>query len=634
VDQYVDTGFQPDFINTNATMSYWCKMADFTGEQITGCHNNKRFYAGFNGTNAQMGVADVFKNSTDISAYVSVDTWHHICLVADGGTATYYVDGVARDTMSYTQDAATNPNSNFLIGAWSNPATDKYMAGDFDEVAIWNVALDADAVTAVYNSGAPNNLNQDNGDYTNSGDLQGWWRMGEGNDPGYYLISDASGNGNDGTTQNEPAWSNDTPQRWPQNFSYYGIEFDGVDQYMTTTADDTLATKSYSFWAKSDDTAADAGNAIFDHGGASTGSFIFNFYLNRPLLYMAGSCFRYWDDNSAQDDDAWHHHVVYIEHDDITNCKWYVDGVVQSVNTTSASAPANAYTTGLRVGGGSYFFDGSLDEFAVFDGELTSAQVTALYNSGKPAAIAGAEHWYRMGEGNTVDGALVTDLAATDSKALYLPGVSGNYASVPDAADLDGFGDFTFEATVALDDWTSDNYLISKTAGGSQSYFMLVLASGEIRVYFSSDGSAWIGPYDSTVATGVTDGASAQIRAVRDTTILRFYVDGVQLGDNVTCSDATIYSGTENVQLGMREVSGLPMKGSISRARIWSDATQTTNVLDIDFSLPDKGASSFTATSGQTVTVNTTSIADPAVIRQATDGVNVNSPAWTKNTPS
>ena len=48
---YVDTGFQPDFIHANATMSYWVRLNDFVGMQVMGCHNGKRFYLGFNTTN-------------------------------------------------------------------------------------------------------------------------------------------------------------------------------------------------------------------------------------------------------------------------------------------------------------------------------------------------------------------------------------------------------------------------------------------------------------------------------------------------------------------------------------------------------------------------------------------------------
>jgi len=69
-----------------------------------------------------------------------------------------------------------------------------------DEVAIWDVALDSDAVSAIYNSGTPIALDSDSGDYDNSGDLQGWWRMGEGDT--YPTITDNSTNSNDGTMTN------------------------------------------------------------------------------------------------------------------------------------------------------------------------------------------------------------------------------------------------------------------------------------------------------------------------------------------------------------------------------------------------------------------------------------------------
>tara|TARA_R110000824_G_scaffold121893_4_gene278363 strand:+ start:2689 stop:4689 length:2001 start_codon:yes stop_codon:yes gene_type:complete len=202
-DEYVDTGLQPDFIHTNATMSYWCKMDNFTGVQLMGCSNSKRFYAGFNGTNAYLGVADSNKSSTDISSYIEVGKWHHICLVADGGTATYYVDGVSRDTDSYTQDAATNPDTNFLIGANNHTSITYHMEGDIDEVAIWNSALTSAQINDIYNGGVPIAL-------TSLSPL-GWWRMGD-NDAGTgATITDQGSGGNDGTLVNTPTSSTSIP---------------------------------------------------------------------------------------------------------------------------------------------------------------------------------------------------------------------------------------------------------------------------------------------------------------------------------------------------------------------------------------------------------------------------------------
>ena len=94
-----------------------------------------------------------------------------------------------------------------------------------------------------------------------------------------------------------------------------------------------------------------------------------------------------------------------------------------------------------------------------------------------------------------------------------------------------------------------------------------------------------------------------------------------------------MYAGSQNVHIGVYGDSAGPLLGSLSRTRIWSDATQSTNVLDANFALATKGAPSFTATSGQTVTINTTAIANPAVIRGATDGVIVNDAALRADTP-
>ncbi len=149
-NDYVDTGYTGLTVHTNATTSFWCKMGDFSGAQTMGCHNSKRFYVGFNGVNAFMGVADSYKNTTDISSYIAIDTWMHICMVAEDGTATYYIDGVARDTDTYTQSSGTNPNTNFFIGAtspWAN-----YYNGSIKNCAIWNRALTATEVSQNFNA--------------------------------------------------------------------------------------------------------------------------------------------------------------------------------------------------------------------------------------------------------------------------------------------------------------------------------------------------------------------------------------------------------------------------------------------------------------------------------------------------
>ena len=179
-----------------------------------------------------------------------------------------------------------------------------------------------------------------------------------------------------------------------------------------------------------------------------------------------------------------------------------------------------------------------------------------------------------------------------------------------------------------------------KTSTNERAWRLDLQTDGKLYLVLSFLGSDSTG-YTSSEATGVTDGATADIMVMRTGEDIRFYVDGVQLGTDQTCVTTALHNSTENVVIGASyNTTGLPMTGSMERARVWNSAVAApgtpteTPVLDANFTLANKGVTSFTATSGQTVTVNTTSIADPAVIRQATDGVNVNSPAWTKNTPS
>ena len=177
------------------------------------------------------------------------------------------------------------------------------------------------------------------------------------------------------------------------------LHFDGSDDHLTTTADSTLATKTYSFWAKSSDTTHNTKNGVFDHGEINRGAFYFNWNNSRPLIYIGGP-YRYFNDISAQDDGSWHHWMVLLD-SDITATKLFCDGSEVSAYSTNTVGATLDYTTGIRLGrGDSYYFSGHLDEFAIFDGDQTKL-VADLYNSGVPTNInqyAALEHWWRMGD--------------------------------------------------------------------------------------------------------------------------------------------------------------------------------------------------------------------------------------------
>lgn len=164
----------------------------------------------------------------------------------------------------------------------------------------------------------------------------------------------------------------------------HSVDFDGVDDRIITDGADTVAQPTtYSFWCKSSTTAENKG--VFGHGSYNMGTFHFNIGGTRPLLELGTSYARYWNDTPAQDDGEWHHWVVYSDPNNILNSKLYVDGVLQTVNATTSSGSTTAYTQSLTIGSdrqvGGNSFEGKIDEFAVYDRELTQDEITRMYNT-------------------------------------------------------------------------------------------------------------------------------------------------------------------------------------------------------------------------------------------------------------
>jgi len=71
--------------------------------------------------------------------------------------------------------------------------------GQIDEVAIWSSTLSSTAIITLYNSGNGLNASIDSGNYTNSGDLVGYWKFNDGTDS---TLTDYTSNSNNGTLKN------------------------------------------------------------------------------------------------------------------------------------------------------------------------------------------------------------------------------------------------------------------------------------------------------------------------------------------------------------------------------------------------------------------------------------------------
>ena len=96
--------------------------------------------------------------------------------------------------------------------------------------------------------------------------------------------------------------------------------------------------------------------------------------------------------------------------------KVYVDGVEEFALTSTVTYAGGDQTYPYYIGmlgNGypSYYWDGKLDEVSVFETELSSSDVTAIYNSGVPTSLTSYSPagWWRMGEDDGGTGSTITD---------------------------------------------------------------------------------------------------------------------------------------------------------------------------------------------------------------------------------
>jgi len=205
-------------------------------------------------------------------------------------------------------------------------------------------------------------------------------------------------------------------------------------------------------------------------------------------------------------------------------------------------------------------------------------------------------------------------LDANGKGYLYLSGVSGNDANVPDAANLDGFGDFTLQVdNLYLPDWTPSTQVTTLAKGSSWQFS--VHTSGSFRLDMSGVSSVFSDP------TGLPDKTTASIRAVRAGSVFTFFYslnDGatwVSVPYNFGGGSGVLTNVTQPLAIGSANLTSTTL-GKVSGAKVWNNATQSgTPVLDVDFTATNvrHGDTKFKCGSGQVVTINQAGN-DPATI--------------------
>ena len=216
----------------------------------------------------------------------------------------------------------------------------------------------------------------------------------------------------------------------PFTGNLYALDFDGTDDYLDisgiATSIDSWTDVSWSAWYKGTASsgyifrASPAGSANPHIGMSISSNSVFGVVTSNNTSNANNVTHQ-----TTINDGSWHHLAVTFN-GTTGDINVYVDGVVNSATPSKQGTPSigtgyTAANVGRRPSSSHLYTVGLIDEFAIWDAELTSTEVGNLKTTSGvnnvPANISsigrsgnGPIGWWRMGDNNGGTGSTITDL--------------------------------------------------------------------------------------------------------------------------------------------------------------------------------------------------------------------------------
>ena len=400
-DDYVDL---PDafFDVSERTVSLWFYANSLQTAMLfaggTGSPNRWYMYPQSDGTiDTGIGSQDPVASSIGYSA----KQWTHYVVTYDGAFGKTYING---ELGSNIADATLSGSLNVNIGAYNNGASSLF-DGLISETAVWDEALTATEVTALYNSGTPLDATADSGNYASSDGLVGYWR----ND-GDTTWTDRSTNSNNGTVAGSPTsivlTEGITSGRDSQGFfltdtdenvlSLNGAEYVEVPDSDTLSFGDGSSDSPFSIeaWVKMNDAT---GFRIVGKGVYNTdGEYSFGVANDDRIsiqLYdeslASTRIVRYHSTLLTPYEGQWIHVVATYDGRGGASAGGGLIMYLNNAVLTTASADAGTYVAMENLDADVYvgksdtmYSDGQIDDVRIYSKALSSAEVTKNYNAG------------------------------------------------------------------------------------------------------------------------------------------------------------------------------------------------------------------------------------------------------------
>jgi len=410
----------------------------------------------------------------------NVDEWQHVVGVYDGsstGRSYVYVNGVWRGTSQPPTGSGINSTSSVApsIGGFQDLSA---FVGSISNVQVFNTVLPltgTNSIQTLYNNGSPL---VDMSGFTS---LVSWWKLDASatydSSTTTWTIPDDSTNSNDGTSSGmTQANLVQSDLSFTSGYSPYALDFDSASSdYIDCGNDSSLYPRtgnmSYSAWFNT--SSIGVYQTIFG-SASSTGQkgVSINLFGSEIRVFMAVAVGGQWGVNTGGIAGG---NGLLTSGLGITTGNWYHitttldrvgDGVIyiNGNEVLRASMNPNNYSSVDIVSTDSHFigkevsnFNGKISNVSVWNTELTSAQVTEIYNEGVPSnlnnhsAYSNLVSWWQLGSNTSwVDPYWI----ALDEKGTN-NGQSQNVAApnnMGESAIVDGVGSYANGVSSGMSD--------------------------------------------------------------------------------------------------------------------------------------------------------------------------------------
>ncbi len=397
VDDGVTIGIIPALYasSSDMTISMWIKPSKLTvGALCLICNSNAGlgnvpWALEFNSTAARFsfGQAGLGAGTVRVTSSTNLkkDVWYHVVAVRTYSSSlswptTLYLNGVSDG--SGTLGRAGLSNQVVAIGKYG-AANSNYFQGAIDDVRVYNRALSANEIKQLYNSGISRFASSNVGNtvtsclYSQSCGLAGYWTF-DGKDMSNGKVLDKSGNSRDGNVISIATTTFYVPGKVGQGFNFDGVDDRvSIDQLNSTLSINNSFTISAWFKSRSFSTADDRPTILGSSVSTSDRTYVQVSSAGEPIVATWNGSIMNSKSGNAIKLNTWHHIVMTSNGSTING---YLDNILMTGNTVANTSFSNGKT---NIGSGpvSGYFPGVIDDVKVYNRVLSTAEITALYNS-------------------------------------------------------------------------------------------------------------------------------------------------------------------------------------------------------------------------------------------------------------